>query len=199
MLRLALVLLLARLVDGAEVVTGADVNEAEVERRSASGALARYRMLHVATHGLVVPEVPALSALVLSRATTANAAAGEDGYLRMDEIAALDLTADVVTLSACETGLGRLVGGEGVVGLTQAFFEADAGGVAVSLWQVADASTSVFMQAVYRQMEAEDVPFDAALTDVKRAFIRGDYGEAYSAPYVWAPFAHYGRAPVHYE
>jgi CHAT domain-containing protein len=107
----------------------------------------------------------------------------------------LDLTADVVTLSACETGLGRLVGGEGVVGLTQAFVEAGAGGVSVSLWQVADRSTSTLMQAVYERMETEGEAFDVALTTVKRAFIAGDYGEAYRAPYVWAPFVYYGRSP----
>jgi tetratricopeptide (TPR) repeat protein len=185
---------LVETVPGAEVVTGADVSEAEIKRRSEAGELANYRMLHFATHGLVVPEVPELSALVLSQKATSGAEDEEDGYLRMDEIAALDLAADVVTLSACETGLGQLVSGEGVVGLTQAFVEAGAGGVSVSLWQVADRSTSTLMQAVYRRMETKGEAFDVALTTVKRAFIAGEYGEAYRAPYVWAPFVYYGRS-----
>jgi len=177
---------LAETVSGAEVVTGPAVSEAEIKRRSEAGELADYRMLHFATHGLVVPEVPELSALVLSQKSTSDAENEEDGYLRMAEIAALDLSADVVTLSACETGLGQLVGGEGVVGLTQAFVEAGAGGVSVSLWQVADQSTSTLMQAVYQKMEAERLLFDVALTAVKRAFIAGEYGEAYRAPYLGA-------------
>jgi len=173
------------------VVTGAEVSEATLKERSASGDLAQYRMLHVATHGLVVPEVPELSALVLSQTDTG----AEDGYLRMAEIADLTLQADVVTLSACETGLGQFVRGEGVVGLSQAFFEAGTNGLSVSLWQVADRSTSALMRGVYRRVANDGVPFDAALTAVKRAFLRGDYGERYRAPYYWAPFVYYGRRP----
>ena len=154
--------------------------------------MAQYRLLHFATHGLVVPEVPELSALVLSQDAEANTTAGEDGYLRMAEIAQLNLSADVVTLSACETGLGQLVGGEGVVGLTQAFIEAGAGGVSASLWQVSDRSTSVFMQEVYRKVQEEDLSFGAAHTAVKRGFIRGDYLNAWRAPYYWAPYVYYG-------
>lgn len=183
---------LAATVPGAEVVTGPKVSEAEVKRRSEAGELAQYRLLHFATHGLVVPEVPELSALVLSQDSTRNAADGEDGYLRMNEIAQLNLSADVVTLSACETGLGQLVRGEGVVGLTQAFIEAGAGGVSTSLWQVNDQSTSVFMQAVYRAVQEEGLSFAEAHTAVKRGFTRGDYLDAWRAPYYWAPYVYYG-------
>ena len=181
---------LAEVVPGAEVITGADVSEATLKQHSEAGDLAQYRMLHVATHGLVVPEVPELSALVLTQTDTGT----EDGYLRMAEIADLSLQADVVTLSACETGLGQFVRGEGVVGLSQAFFEAGANGLSVSLWQVADRSTSALMRGVYRRMTTDGVPFDVALTGVKRAFLRGDYGEQYRGPYYWAPFVYYGRS-----
>jgi CHAT domain-containing protein len=183
---------LAETVPGAEVVTGPEVSESEIKRRSATGDLARYRLLHFATHGLVVPEVPELSALVLSQDSTRNAAAVEDGYLRLSEITQLELNADVVMLSACETGLGQLVRGEGVVGLTQAFIEAGARGVSASLWQVSDRSTSVFMQEVYRKVHDEDLSFAEAYTEVKRGFIRGDYLDAWRAPYYWAPYVYYG-------
>jgi CHAT domain-containing protein/tetratricopeptide (TPR) repeat protein len=189
---LAEVAALAETVPGADVVTGPAVSEAEIKRRSENGDLSMYRLLHFATHALVVPEVPELSALVLSQDSVSNAATGEDGYLRMAEIAQLDLSADVVTLSACETGLGQLVSGEGVVGLTQAFIEAGAGGVSASLWQVSDRSTSAFMQEVYRKVQDEGRSFAEAHTEVKRGFIRGDYLDAWRAPYYWAPYVYYG-------
>ena len=177
------------LVVDAEVVTGADVSEAMVKQMSASGALGQYRVLHFATHGLVVPDVPELSALVLSQGKKQQ----EDGYLHMGEVAQLKLAADFAALSACETGLGRLYGGEGVVGLAQAFMLAGANALSVSLWRVADRSTSVFMQEVYRLVEEEKLGYAEALTQVKRGFLAGDYGEVYRAPYYWAPFVYYGQ------
>ena len=148
-------------------------------------------MIHFATHGLVVPEIPALSAIVLSQFK--NEQKGEDGYLRMGEIAKLKINADLVTLSACETGLGKIYRGEGVVGLTQSFLIAGANGLSVSLWQVADLSTSTFMVNMYRIVEKKKVGFDAALNEIKRKFIRGDFGDDYRAPYYWAPFVYYGQ------
>ena len=103
-----------------------------------------YKVIHFATHGMVVPEVPELSALVLSQNKTDST---EDNYLRADEISQLKLNADFVALSACETGLGKNYKGDGVVGLTQSFMIAGANSLAVSLWQVADESTSIFMTA----------------------------------------------------
>ncbi len=186
---LAEVRALPAIVRGAEVIEGAAVRESKVKSLSQSGELARYKVLHFATHGIVVPQLPELSALVLSQAPDGD----EDGYLRMGEISQLKLQADFVNLSACETGLGRIYGGEGVVGLTQAFLIAGANGVSVSLWQVADESTSKFMQELYRVAERDGRGFAAASAEVKRKFIRGDFGEAGKAPYFWAPFVHYGQ------
>ncbi len=147
--------------------------------------------LHFATHGMVVPEQPELSALVLSQ--VAGDSSGQDGYLLMDEIAQLKLQADFVALSACETGLGKIYGGEGVVGLTQAFLIAGASGLSVSLWQVADESTARFMLEVYRLQRAGSHDWPAAITAVKRRFAKGDFGAAWKDPHYWAPFVYYGR------
>jgi CHAT domain-containing protein len=121
------------------VYKGADVTEYKIKQLSKNGFLDDYKVLHFATHGLVVPEIPELSAIVLS--LFRNEKNNEDGYLNMKEIAMLEIKADFVNLSACETGLGKIYGGEGVVGLTQSFLIAGANGLSVSLWQVADEST----------------------------------------------------------
>ena len=91
-------------VKKADVLTGRDVTERKIKEFSEDGTLSKYKVLHFATHGLVVPEVPELSAVVLSQFK--NERGKEDGYLRMGEIAELDIKADFVNLSACETGLG---------------------------------------------------------------------------------------------
>lgn len=84
-----------------------------------------------------------------------KAASSIDGYLNLREIAELDLDAEFVAVSACKTGLGRIYRGSGAVSLAQGFMRAGAGSVAVSLWPVYDASTSRFMQAVYRRAWSE--------------------------------------------
>jgi CHAT domain-containing protein len=158
---------------------------------SQSGELAKYKVLHFATHGLVCQEMPELSALVLSQFKEEKD--GEDGYLRMGEIAQLKLKADFVNLSACETGLGRIYNGEGVVGLTQAFLLAGANGLSVSLWQVADESTAKFMVELYKTAQTNGGNYAEAMTQVKRRFIKGEFGEKYKQPFYWAPFVYYGK------
>jgi CHAT domain-containing protein/Tfp pilus assembly protein PilF len=182
---------IAALVPGTEVVTGSNVSEARIKELSDSGELANYRVLHFATHGITVPEVPELSALVLSQFHSERG--GEDGYLRMGEIAKLKLKSDFVNLSACETGLGKIYGGEGVVGLMQSFLLAGANGISVSLWQVADHSTALFMENIYRLVEQNGMSYKDAMTMVRRRFMKGEFGEKYRAPYYWAPFVYYGK------
>ena len=182
---------IASIIESSDTLTGADVTESIVKSYSTSGQLANYKILHFATHGLVVPEMPELSAIVLSQFEEEKE--GEDGYLRMGEIAELDIAADFVNLSACETGLGRIFGGEGIVGLTQSFLIAGANGLSVSLWQVADKSTPKFMTELYKKVRNTGIGYGQALTEVKRAFINGDYGEKYQAPYYWSPFVYYGK------
>ena len=180
-----------KVVKKSDIFTGTNVSEKNIKELSANGTLSDYKVLHFATHGLSVPEIPELSAVVLSQFKDNRGR--EDGYLRMGEIASLDMKADLVNLSACDTGLGKLFGGEGVVGLTQSFLIAGANAVSVSLWRVEDESTSQFMVSMYGMAQDEDVKYVDAMAEVKRRFISGDFGEGYKAPYYWAPFVYYGR------
>jgi CHAT domain-containing protein len=115
-----------------------------------SGALSRFRIVHFATHGVLDTEHPALSGMALSMVDAAGRP--RDGFLRVHEIERLRLPADLVVLSACATALGREVRGEGLVGLTQAFFHAGARAVLVSLWPVDDLATADLMTAFYREL-----------------------------------------------
>jgi CHAT domain-containing protein/tetratricopeptide (TPR) repeat protein len=188
---LAEVTALRGLVKDARVITGNSVTENVVKSFSQSGELEKYKVLHFATHGIVVQQMPELSALVLSQFK--EELDGEDGYLRMGEIVKLKLNADFVNLSACETGLGRLYTGEGIVGLTQAFLLAGANGLSVSLWQVADESTAKFMVEMYKEAQKNGGDYGRAITDIKRRFIKGEFGEKYKHPFYWAPFVYYGK------
>ena len=182
---------ISEIVKGAMVYKGDEVTEDKVKDLSSRGELSEYKVIHFAVHGLVVPEMPELSAVVLSQFKTESG--GEDGYLRMAEVAELKLNADFVNLSACETGLGKIYGGEGVVGLTQSFLIAGANGLSVSLWQVEDVSTSKFMTGLYELTEGKGMSYSAGVTEMKRRFIKGDFGDSYKAPFYWAPFVYYGR------
>jgi CHAT domain-containing protein len=142
---------------------------------------------------VVVPETPQLSALVLSQEGASDSLAARDGYLTMREIAGMGLQADVAVLSACQTGLGKVVAGEGVVSLSHAFLRAGANATLVSQWKVLDKSTRQFMTAVYERAKADGTSFAEAVTAAKRAFIEGEHGKKNKDPLRWAPFVYYGR------
>ncbi|MEJ7709790.1 MAG: CHAT domain-containing protein [Pyrinomonadaceae bacterium] len=147
----------------------------------------QYRVIHVATHGLLNAERPQFSGLVLS---LVGDTAGGDGFLRTDEIFNLRLGSPLVMLSACETGLGREKRGEGVIGLTRAFMYAGAPTVGVSLWSVADRSTSDLMTDFYRRLLAAEGTPTAALRAAQQNMIAN---KKYSAPFYWAPFVLVGH------
>jgi CHAT domain-containing protein/WD40 repeat protein len=177
---------------GGTALLGADASESKIRSLSTSGELAKYRFLHFASHGFALSEWPELSALVLSQASPAKD--GDDGYLSVREVEGLKLAADCVVLSACETGLGKIYGSEGVGGLAQAFLSAGANAVEVSLWQVADESTAAFMQAAYGLVKDKGMGFEAAAAQVKRDFASGKLGNGkWKDPYYWAPFVYYGK------
>jgi CHAT domain-containing protein len=164
--------------DQRKLCLGLQATEAALKREK----LADYKRIHFATHSVIDEEVPAMSGVVLSLVNAGD----EDGVLRMNEIFNLNLDADLVVLSACQTGLGKLKRGEGMVGLTRAFMYAGSPRVVVSLWQVNDLATPQFMKAFYRRLTRGDTT-TAALRRAKLAMLRSDI-PAYHHPYFWAPF-----------
>jgi CHAT domain-containing protein/Tfp pilus assembly protein PilF len=152
-----------------------------------SGALRRYRILHFATHGLLDPVLPERSGVVLSLVD--GQGRRREGFLSAPDVAGLDLPAELAVLSACQTALGREVRGEGVVGLTQAFFRAGVRGVVVGYWSVDDRATSVLMAAFYRNLLQDGMPPATALRAAQLA-VRGE--ERWKAPYYWAGFSFHG-------
>jgi tetratricopeptide (TPR) repeat protein len=176
---------------GTRVVTGEKASEQLIKQLSASGELAQQRVLHLACHGLFDAQYPAYSAVVLSEVSGAlKGISDEDGYLTVEEVALLKLKADMVNLSACETGLGKVVKGDGLVGLTRAFMVAGANAVGATLWVVDDLATREFMTRVYGLVEKEGISYAEAMARMKRQFISG---KVYSDPYFWSPFVLYGR------
>ncbi|HBL28487.1 MAG TPA: hypothetical protein DD490_16765, partial [Acidobacteria bacterium] len=147
------------------------------------GTLARYRLLHFATHAVIDPEHPALSALVLSRISPEGRP--QEGFLRAADIARLHLPADLVVLSACRTALGKEVRGEGLMGLTQSFFQAGARRVVVSLWPVDDRATAELMARFYRAMLTSGSTPAAALRAAQASLRREP---AWRSPAFWAGF-----------
>jgi CHAT domain-containing protein len=155
-----------------------DANEDNLTSRDIS----KYRIIHVATHGLLNAERPQFTGVVLSLVGNKT----HDGFLRTDEVFNLRLGGPLVVLSACETGLGKEKRGEGVMGLTRAFMYAGAPTVGVSLWSVADKSTAELMTDFYRRLlSANEGSSAGALRGAQLAMISG---KKYSAPFYWAPF-----------
>jgi CHAT domain-containing protein len=154
-----------------------------------SGELAQYRYVHFATHGLLNPKRPELSGIVLSLFNQYGAE--QDGFLRAHEIFNLNLSAELVVLSGCQTGLGRDVRGEGLVGLTRGFMYAGAARVLVSLWDVDDQATSELMTRLYRGILGKRrLSPAAALREAQVALWRS---KRWPAPYYWAGFTLQGE------
>ena len=147
------------------------------------GELARYRVVHFATHGVVDTEHPELSGIALSMVDAAGRP--RDGFLRAHELYRLELPAELVVLSACETALGREVRGEGLVGLTHGLLHAGARRVLVSLWPVEDRATAALMERFYRAMLVDGRPPAAAL---RLAQVEISQQQGWNAPYYWAGF-----------
>ncbi len=175
---------------GTRVVLGAQASEQLVKQLSASGELAQQRVVHFACHGLYDAEYPSYSALVLSEVSGALKDSPESGYLTAEDVAVLRFKADFVNLSACETGLGKVVQGDGVVGLTRSFLVAGANRVGATLWVVDDAATKEFMVKLYSQVEKQGLGYSEAITAAKKEFIRSP---DFSDPYYWSGFVLYGR------
>jgi CHAT domain-containing protein len=151
--------------------------------------LKQYRFLHFATHGFADPINPERSGIVLSLLDKQGKPTTK-GYLRLGDIFNLDFAADLVVLSACQTGLGKDIKGEGLVGLTRGLMYAGTPRVAVSLWNVNDSGTSILMQKFYKQMLEQGKTPAAALRAAQLEMLQS--GDKQS-PYYWASFTLQGE------
>ena len=197
--------------DRVSLLLGDDASEENVKT---AGRFRDYRYVHFATHGLLNEDRPPYSGLILSLSSRANVSAStspkpvqtgqqshgvpqpeirnpqsEDGLLQVYEIFNLKLNADLVVLSACETGLGKQVKGEGLVGLTHAFFYAGTPSIMVSLWKVQDRSTADLMFSFYQHLDSTKEKTEA----LRLAKLELIGQNRYAHPYYWAPFVLVGE------
>lgn len=146
--------------------------------------LSQFKIVHFATHGLLNAKNPELSGIVLSMVNERGQP--EDGFLRLRDIYNLNLPVDLVVLSACRTGIGKLVRGEGLIGLTRGFMYAGTPRVVASLWRVDDEATAELMKRFYSHMLKDKMTAVAALRQA-RIEIMGAR-EVWREPYFWAGF-----------
>lgn len=166
------------------------VSESRLKHMSQAGQLSGYRILHFATHGISIPEISRLGCLVLFQfPIEVN---NEDGFLRIEEIARLSLNTDMVNLSACQTGAGKVVSGEGVQSLGQPFIISGSKSVLTSQWEVDDKATAKFMTDFYTELKASNYDYVKSINTVKRGFIEGKAGVMWKDPLFWAAFTFYG-------
>jgi CHAT domain-containing protein/tetratricopeptide (TPR) repeat protein len=168
---------------GGVALTGAIATEGALKKQS----LDKFRVLHFAVHGLVSTKFPERSALVLYP----EPASAEDGFWQSREIARTKLNADLVTLSACDVGFGRLVGEEGVANLVRPFLMAGARTVVANVWESNDDFTRGLMREFYTRLAA-GVDKGKALRDAKLAMIQKFGRDA--TPRMWAGFIMVGES-----
>ena len=148
--------------------------------------LTDYKILHFATHSLIDNRKPARSSIVFSLKNDSI----QDGFLQMREIFNLKLNSDLVVLSACQTGLGQFIEGEGIENLSRAFFYAGASSALISLWAVHDQATAQFMERLYFHLRSPR-SIMGSLQKTKLEMIDSD---AVSHPYYWAGFTATGKS-----
>ncbi len=156
--------------------------EKATENALKSLKLTDYKYIHFATHGFVNTQNPALSGIILYRNNTQQ----EDGVLHSSEVYNLNLNADLVVLSACETGLGKVAKGEGIIGLSRSFLYAGAKNIMVSLWKVTDEATKELVVDFYTNLEkSRKVSQSEALRKAKLNLLKN---KKYAMPYYWNGF-----------
>jgi CHAT domain-containing protein/predicted negative regulator of RcsB-dependent stress response len=151
--------------------------------------IGEYRIVHFATHGMLNNIHPELSGLVLSLVDESGRP--QDGFLRLQDIYNLKLQADLVALSACQTGLGKEIKGEGLIGLTRGFMYAGAPRIVASLWKVDDRATSELMKRFYQGLLGpERLSVAGALRQAQLSIWKQ---KQWRAPYYWAAFVLQGE------
>jgi len=146
------------------------------------GSIARQRIIHFATHGIIDTRHPEMSGLLLSMFNKRGKY--QDGYLRLSDVYNLKLSADLVVLSSCESALGKDLGSEGIIGLPRGFLHAGARRVIASLWKVDDEATVALMRSLYRRLQQGEQPAQA-LRGAQLDLLKD---KRLSDPYYWAAF-----------
>ena len=161
-----------------EEYSGMDASKAVLS----SKPLDVYRSIVFATHGYVGNNLPGIMEPVLVL-TLVNQPAGKDGYLRLSEVMGLKLNADIVALTACQTGLGKVISGEGTMGMGRAFQYAGAKSVLMSLWSVSEEGSVKLVEAFFKNLKEGKNKLEAL--KLARDEIRKN---GYDHPFYWAPF-----------
>ena len=167
------------------VFTGSAARESLLKQ-----SIGSYRIVHLATHGIVDDDSPFYSALLLAASKDDR----DDGLLEMREVRDLELNADLVVLSACDTARGKVYSGEGVIGLAWAFLGAGCPTTVVSQWKAASQATTLLMVEFHRRLLAGDTTAEA----MRRAQRMLRRNPAYAHPLYWAPFVVVGRSSAIY-
>lgn len=165
---------------------GDQASEAGLRALSRTGELSQFRFVHIAAHARFDPQLPARNAIFLGQTGDSP---DEDGMVTIADWATLDLRAQVVLLSACETALGRIVSGEGVIGYGYALKAAGIDNVIATLWKVGDRATARFVVSLFSKLSRGATPADA-LAQTKREFLRSP-DPSLRRPRTWAAFTLY--------
>lgn len=176
--------------DQCKLFIGPEAREDEIKKE-----IANYRILHFATHSLLNNSSPMYSNMVLATPQSGS----EDGLLEAWEILNMNLSAEMAVLSACETGRGRAAPGEGIIGVSWAFFVANCPTTVVSQWKVADVSTADFMERFHgnlkKGMSKSEALQEAKIWMISYSYHTDESGRVtrHSHPFYWAPFILVGR------
>jgi len=164
-----------------KIYVGPDAQEAKLKAEAGG-----YQILHLAAHGVLNDKNPMYSQVILSTPEGVN---DEDGILEAWEVMNMDLKADLVVLSACETARGRIGSGEGMIGLTWAFFVAGVPTTVASQWSVDSASTTELMVEFHRNLERNKSKAES----LRQAILKLLKSREYNRPFYWAGFVVVGN------
>lgn len=157
---------------------GAEVNRSNL---ITSQLLSQYKIVHFATHGIINDKSPELSAIALSKIDKEGKKIDEP-FLRLKDIYNLNLSAELIVLSACQTGIGPSINGEGIVSFSRGFMHAGARRVMTSLWPLKDKTTPIFMEKFYKALLEDNLTPSKALQKVQKDMYKGEH------PFNWAAF-----------
>jgi CHAT domain-containing protein len=168
--------------------TGIAYSGQDADEHTFKNHASEYQIIHLATHAQIDDQNPDLSKLVFSNSNDSL----EDGYLHISEIYNMELDAELAVLSACNTGYGKLVRGEGLMSLARGFAYAGCPSIVMSLWRANDQSTATIMGYFYESM-SEGFSKDDALRQAKLKYLESSPGATKKHPYFWAPFVVIGN------